>query len=66
MEVGSQALRGGRGEGQREQERGPRAFQALGLEGPPYESVAGQESKPLAEPLILLLPNFFWPQKHSS
>ena len=52
MEAGCQALCGGEGEGQEEQERGPRAFQALGLEGPPqiheYKSVTGQESKPLA------------------
>lgn len=59
-----------KGEGQREQERGPRAFQALRLEGPPRilksESMTGQESEPLTGPLILLLPNFFWPQKHNS
>lgn len=41
MEVGSQALCGGWGEGCGEQERRPRASQALGLEGPAYESVAG-------------------------
>lgn len=35
MEVGCQALLAGVGEGQREQERGPGAFPALGLEGPP-------------------------------
>lgn len=49
--------------GAEEQGRGPRAFQASGLEGPPWipkcESVPHEESRPQAGPLIFLLPFSF-------
>lgn len=59
MEMGSRSCVEGR-RGAEEQGRGPRAFRALGLEGPPRipkcESVSHEESRPQAGPLIFLLP----------
>lgn len=59
MELGCQASCGG-GRGEREQEKGPGALQALGLVGcpqmPKCESVPGHEGRPRAGPLILNSP----------